>query len=96
MALPNNIRDRLVLEGLVNFDNFNDFKEDQLNQAFKNMRTATPVIPAVDAAGGAVAVPYVAPVPLVIFLQRVTFVSMLHRLRITTTFQLAGLLPQPI
>ena len=28
MSLPDNIRDRLVLGGLINVDNFDDFKED--------------------------------------------------------------------
>ena len=64
MDLLNKIRSRLVLEGFVNVGNFNDFKEYQLNQAFKNTNTAIPIIPDVAAAGGATSVPDVAPVPL--------------------------------
>ena len=47
MALTPNERARLAQEGLVLVDDFFDFKEDQLDQAFKNMRTAIPSIPAV-------------------------------------------------
>ena len=65
MALPDNIRARLALEGLVNVDDFDYFKEYQLDQAFKNMCTDILVIPDVVASGGAVAVPPVTPVPTV-------------------------------
>ena len=66
VAPPNNIRARLALEGIVNVDNFDGFKEDQINQAFKNMRTAIPGILYAAAAGGAAAVPVVAAVPPVL------------------------------
>ena len=66
MAIPKNIPARLVLEGLINFNDFNNFKYDQLNQSFKNMCTAIPGIPGVAAAGGAAVVPGVAPVPPVL------------------------------
>ena len=66
MSLPNNIRVILGLEGLVNIDNFDYFKEYQLNQALKNMCTAIPGITAVATAGGAAAVPAVAIFPLVL------------------------------
>ena len=66
MALPNNIRARLVLEGLVNVDDFDDFKEDQLNQAFTNMRTAITGITAVVASGGVAYVPAVSTIPPVL------------------------------
>ena len=63
MDQPKNIRARLVLEGLVNFNNFNNFKEDQLNQPFKNMRTAIPGITSVADSGGDEAIPAVDPDP---------------------------------
>ena len=47
MALPAQIRIRLAAEGLQTVADFEDFKKDQLDQAFKNMRTAIPGIPAV-------------------------------------------------
>ena len=47
MALTNVIRARLAQEGLAVIDDFADFKEDQLLQAFKNMRTGIPGIPAI-------------------------------------------------
>ena len=66
MDLPNNIRARLVLEVLVNVNDFDDFKEYQLNQAFKNMHTAITSIPSVAADGGAASLPDVAPVTQVL------------------------------
>ena len=39
MALTDAQRNRLALEGLVLVDDFIDFKEDQLDEAAKNMRT---------------------------------------------------------
>ena len=49
MALSANVRARLALEGLVNVDDFSDFKEEELKAAFKNMRTAIPGIPGIQA-----------------------------------------------
>ena len=66
MALPNNIRAILVLEGLVNVDKFDDIKESQLNKYFKKTCTDITGIPAVAAAGGAVVFPVVPPVPPVL------------------------------
>ena len=66
MDLLNNIHAILVLEGIINVDNFDDFKEDQLNQAFKNMHTPITGIPAVAAAGGDTAVPEVDHIPSVL------------------------------
>ena len=66
IALPNNIRAWLVLEGLVNVDNLDDFKEYQINQAFKNICTSITGITAVGAAGEAAAVPTVSPIPPVL------------------------------
>ena len=66
MSLLDNIRAIIFLEGLVNFNNFDCFIKYQLNQAFKNMRTAIPEIPAVSAAYGVAVVPAVASVPPVL------------------------------
>ena len=45
MGLSSRARTRLALEGLASIDDFADFKEDQLTQAFRNMRTAVPGVP---------------------------------------------------
>lgn len=69
MALPALVRIRLQEEGLVVVDDFEDFKEDQLNKAFKNLRSPIPGVPAVvDPAipvgdPGHIIVPAVPPVP---------------------------------
>ena len=63
MALPPNVRRRLQDEGLVLVSDFNEFKKDQLDQAFKNMRIPIPGIPAVVDAAGVELVPAVPPVP---------------------------------
>ena len=47
MALTATARGRLADEGLVTVDDFEDFKEDQLEIAIKNLRTAIPGIPAI-------------------------------------------------
>ena len=47
MGLPANVRRRLQNEDLVLVSDFNRFKKDQLEQAFKNMRIPIPGIPAV-------------------------------------------------
>ena len=47
MALTVDQRNRLAQEGLATIDDFVDFKEDQLIDAFKNMRIAIPGVPAV-------------------------------------------------
>ena len=65
MGLQPNERARLANEGLATVDDFVDFKEDQLTQALKNMRTSIPGVDAVvDAAGNVVnpAVPAVPPI----------------------------------
>ena len=49
MGLPAGVRARLANEGLATVEDFEDFKKDQLERAFKNMRTAIPGIPAVTA-----------------------------------------------
>ena len=64
MGLTNAERLRLQAEGLTTINDFQDFKEDQLEQAIKNLRTAIPGIPEVtDAAGNVVtaAVPPILP-----------------------------------
>ena len=59
----------LALEGLDTVADFVDFKEDQLNDAFKNMRTAIPGVPAIPAVLGTnnvvqvAAVAAIAPIP---------------------------------
>ena len=52
MNLPQAVRARLALEGLDTVTDFVDFKEDQLNDAFKNMRTAIPGVPVIPAVLG--------------------------------------------
>ena len=52
-------RARLASEGLASIEDFMDFKEDQLNDATKNMRTSIPGVPAVP--DGAAAVPAIPP-----------------------------------
>ena len=47
MGLPPQVRERLSTEGLTTIDNFKDFKDDELQAAFKNMRTSIPGLPAV-------------------------------------------------
>jgi hypothetical protein len=69
MSLTAAVRLRLSQEGLTTVDDFTDFKEDQLLDAFKNMRTSIPgvaAIPAVlDADNNVVvdAIPAIAPIP---------------------------------
>ena len=70
MNLPANVRNRLQQEGLQVVEDFYDFREDELTQAFKNMRTpiagvpGIPGLPQVMAPDGiAVAVPAVPAVP---------------------------------
>ena len=65
MALSVEQRDRLAQEGLILVDDFVDFKDDQLDQAAKNMRTSIPGRPAQLDANGVVlvaAVPAINPV----------------------------------
>ena len=45
MALARRVRNRLAQEGLAEIDHFSDFKEDQLTQTFRNMRTSIPGAP---------------------------------------------------
>ena len=45
MGLSDAIRRRLAQEGLTTVDDFADFKEEQLKDAYKNMRTAIPGVP---------------------------------------------------
>jgi hypothetical protein len=52
MSLTAIQRNRLSAEGLATIDDFMDFKEDQLDDAAKNMRTAIPGVPAVLDANG--------------------------------------------
>ena len=47
MALSAAVRARLSLEGLAMVGDFSDFKEAQLSDAFKNIRTSIPGVPAV-------------------------------------------------
>ena len=73
MGLTPIIRARLQQEGLVTVEDFTDFKEDQLSQAYKNMRTSIPGvagIPAVQAQmdtnnPGVILVPGVPPIPAI-------------------------------
>ena len=45
MALAHRVRNRLAQEGLAEIDDFSDFKEEQLTQAFRNIRTSIPGAP---------------------------------------------------
>ena len=62
MGLSAAVRAQLATEGLTAVAHFDDFCEDQLELAFKNLRTAIPGVPAVLDAGGAVQVPAVVPI----------------------------------
>ena len=62
MSLTETQRARLAQEGLTTIDDFADFKEEQLNAAFKNMRTAIPGIPAVRNADGDIEAAAIAPI----------------------------------
>ena len=76
MALPALVRARLQGEGLITVDDFEDFKEDQLNSAFKNLRQPIPgVPPVIDPAipagdPGHILVPGIPPVPSAIVTAR--------------------------
>ena len=63
MGLTVNERQRLATQGLVTVDDFIDFKEDQLEQALKNLRITIPGVPAQIDAAGAVLVAAVPAVP---------------------------------
>ena len=62
MALNADARNRLAAEGLVRVEDFEDFKEEQLEDAIKNLRTAIPGVPAVLDAGGNVVPPAIPPI----------------------------------
>ena len=63
MALSVVSRDQLRHEGFESIKNFADFKDDQLHQAIKNMRTSIPDVDAVLGALDIVVVPGVSPIP---------------------------------
>ena len=64
MGLSNVARAQLAAEGLTTVQ---EFEEDQLDQAFKNMRTAIPGVPAVMGARELVQVPAITPIaPLLV------------------------------
>ena len=52
MNLSSTARSRLQEQGLTTIDDFAEFKEDQLNQALKNMQTNVPSVPVVTDAQG--------------------------------------------
>ena len=65
LGLIDSIGARLAQEGLVTTNNLVDFKEEQLEQAYKNMRTAIPGMPGIAAqldTNGNVVVPAVLPI----------------------------------
>ena len=66
LSLQNNISDRLLLEGLINVDNYDDFKEDQLKKSVKNIHIDITVIPAVSDYGSAADITAVSPIPPVL------------------------------
>ena len=47
MNLPLNVCGRLASKGLTAMGDFDDFKEDKLKAAFKNIRTSIPGLPTV-------------------------------------------------
>ena len=47
MGLTAAMRTRLAAEGLHDVDDFEDVREDQTNDAIKNLRTAIPGVPAI-------------------------------------------------
>ena len=49
LALSDAVRRRLAQEGLVTANDLVDFKEEQLEHAYKNMRTAIPGVPGIPA-----------------------------------------------
>lgn len=66
MGLSQGQRARLAAEGLVDVDDFADFKPDQISHAIKNLRTAVPGVPGMAAimdGNGNVAVQAVQPIP---------------------------------
>ena len=63
MALSDTQRNRLAQEGLVTINDFADFKADQLSDAFKNMRTSIPGVPAVLDANGDIVTEAIPPIP---------------------------------
>ena len=72
LALSDAVRRRLAQEGLVTANDVVDFKEEQLEHAYKNMRTAIPGVPGIaaqlDANGNVIvpAVPAIQPIPPVL------------------------------
>ena len=71
MALSVAQRDRLAQEGLILVEDFVDFKDDQLDQAAKNMRTSIPGFPTTQPdANGVVLVAAVPAVNLVLISAR--------------------------
>ena len=60
MDLNADARARLAAEGLATVDDFDDFKDTQLDVAIRNLRTAIPGVPAVLDANGAVVIPAIA------------------------------------
>lgn len=62
MALTNAARVRLAAEGLGTIEDFDDFKDDQLDVAVRNLRTSIPGVPATVDAAGNVLVPAIAPI----------------------------------
>ena len=63
MSLTNNQRQRLVAEGLAQVSDFEDFKEEQIDDAIKNLRTPIPGVPAVVNARGRETHAAIAPIP---------------------------------
>ena len=63
MSLTNGQRMRLVAEGLAQVADFEDFKEEQIDDAIKNLRTPIPGVPAVVNARGRETHAAIAPIP---------------------------------
>ena len=66
MGLPPTVRARMAAEGLILVSDLQDFKEDQLETAIKNLKTSIPGIPAQVDPAGVVIMPAIPPIPPVI------------------------------
>ena len=63
MALNPTQRQRLADEGLALVSDFQDFKEDELEQAYKNMRISIPGVAAITDATGNIIAPAIQAIP---------------------------------
>ena len=62
VKLSQKVGDQQALEGLVAIEDFVDFKQDQLTQAFCNMKTLITRVPAQPRSGRKIELPAIAPI----------------------------------